>query len=341
MTDTIVLGLGLVLLAGLLQSSFAIPYKLVMRTWRWENAWLIYSVAGMAVFPWVLVALTVPGFAGVLHQTSWKTMAAVAVFGFGWGVGSTLCGLALKRVGFALTSAIVLGVTASFGSLLPMTILKPGSLLTRQGYVLMGGLLLVILGIALFAVAGSRRERELSPAAEFGGKSFWSGLVICVMSGIFSPMLNFSFVVGKELQQLTLATGTRPAMASNVVWAIALSAGFFANAGYCVYLLQKNRTWGLLAQKRFGAPFWGGALLMGFLWLAGIVVYGMGAAGLGALGAVVGWPVFMAMGIILNNLIGAMMNEWKGASRSTFFYSLGGIAVLVVAIYVISRANAA
>lgn len=341
MNETIVLGLGLVLLGGLLQASSAIPYKLVVRAWRWENTWLISSVAALGVFPWVLVMATVPSFTGVLHRTSWRTITEVAVFGFGWGVGATLYGLGLKRLGVALTSAIVLGITASFGSLLPLAVLKPGSLLTRQGYVLMGGLLIVILGIALCAVAGRRRERELSPAAEFGGKGFWIGLAICVLAGIFSPMLNFSFVVAKELQQLTLATGAKPVMASNVVWGIALSAGLIANAGYCIYLLQKNRTWGLLTQKEFGSPYWCGAILMGLLWLAGIVVYGMGAAGLGALGAVVGWPVFMAMAIILTNLFGAMMNEWKGASRSTFLYSLGGIAVLVVAIYVISRANAA
>jgi L-rhamnose-H+ transport protein len=341
MNSTLVAGLGLVLLAGLLQSIFAIPYKLVMRTWRWENAWLIYSVAAMGVFPWILVAMTVPNFAGVLQQASWKTIAAVAVFGFGWGVGSTFCGLALKRVGVALAAAIVLGITASFGSLLPLAVLKPADLLARPGYTLMVGLLLVIVGIALCTVAGRRREGEQSSAAEFGGKSFWSGLVICILSGIFSPMLNFSFVFGRELQQLTLAAGATPVMASNLIWAIALSAGLIANAGYCIYLLQKNHTWGLMVEKQFGAAYWGGALLMGFLWLAGIVAYGMGAAGLGALGAVVGWPVFMAMAIILNNLIGAMMNEWKGSSRSTFLYSLAGIVVLIVAIYVISRASVA
>ena len=80
---------------------------------------------------------------------------------------------------------------------------------------------------------------------------------------------------------------------------------------------------------------------MGFLWLAGIVVYGIGAAGLGTLGAVVGWPLFMVMAIICGNLFGAMTGEWKGASKSTFLYSVAGIAVLALAIYVISRGNAA
>ena len=161
------------------------------------------------------------------------------------------------------------------------------------------------------------------------------------LSGIFSPMLNFSFVFGKELQQLTIASGAKPAMASNLIWAVALSAGFIVNAGYCVYLLQKNRTWGLLTQKDIPGLYWLGGTLMGIIWFAGIAVYGIGAADMGALGAMMGWPLFMAMIIITANLWGAMTGEWKGASKGTYIYSWGGIAVLVVAIYVISRGSGA
>src|SRR6266700_5492792 len=63
------LGLGLVLLGGLLQGSFALPMKR-MPAWRWENTWLVYSVAGMIVVPWALVWATVPHASKVLGQTS-------------------------------------------------------------------------------------------------------------------------------------------------------------------------------------------------------------------------------------------------------------------------------
>jgi L-rhamnose-H+ transport protein len=152
-------------------------------------------------------------------------------------------------------------------------------------------------------------------------------------------MLNFSFVFGSDLQQMTLRAGAKPAMASNLVWALALSSGFFANAGYCVYLLRKNHTWGALTQKSIPAGYWLGAILMGSVWFFGIAAYGMGAADLGTLGAVVGWPVFMAMNIITANVWGAGTGEWRGASRVTYGYSWAGIAVLLAAIYVISRAS--
>jgi len=339
MSGSVGLGLGLVLLGGLLQGSFALPMKR-MPAWRWENTWLVYSVAGMIVVPWALVWATVPRFSDVFARTPGATLLAVALFGFGWGVGSTLFGLGLSRVGMALSFAIVLGITASLGSLLPLLVLEPQQLFTPQGTALMAGLGLVVLGIVLCAVAGRRRERELSAKAQqVGGSGFWLGLVICILSGVFSPMLNFSFVFGKSVQRLTLDLGAKPAMASNPVWALALSAGFVANAGYCVYLLQKNRTWSVLTQKGIPALYWLGAVLMGLIWFAGIAVYGMGAASLGALGGVIGWPLFMAMIIIAANLWGAATGEWRGASGRTYAYSWVGIGVLLVAIYVISRGS--
>ena len=339
MTDKFGLGLWLVLLGGILQGSFALPMKR-MPGWRWENTWFIYSIAAMLVLPWAIAFATVPHFGQVLGETHSEALAEVALFGFGWGIGSTLFGLGISRVGIALTFAIVLGITASLGSLLPLIVLHPDQLFTRQGYALLAGLAIVILGIGMCSAAGHRRERELSTqAVKVAGAGFWLGLVICVFSGVFSAMLNFSFVFGKELQQNSLAAGATSAMASNLVWAVALSAGFVVNAGYCVYLLQKNRTWQILSQKNIPALYWLGATLMGVVWFFGITAYGMGATDLGPLGAALGWPVFMAMNIITANVWGVLSGEWKGSSRLTYAYSWAGISVLLVAVYTISHAS--
>ena len=340
MNATTGVGLLFVLLGGLLQGTFTLPMKRMPR-WQWENTWFVYSVAGMLVLPWLLAWTSIPNSSQILHNSAAGSLVKVAVFGFGWGVGSVFFGLGIAAVGMGLGFAIILGLTASIGSLLPLVVLDPDRLFTPQGYALMAGMALVIAGIVLCAVAGSRREREKTAAvSQSSGSRFWLGLLICALSGIFSPMLNFSFVFGKNIQELTLKSGATPAMASNLVWCVALSAGFLANGGYCVYLLQKNRTWSLLTKPGIPRTYWLGTLVMGILWFGGIAAYGIGAADLGALGGVIGWPLFMAMIIITANLLGALTGEWKGAARSTYAYSWSGIGVLLIAIYVISRGSA-
>jgi len=332
------MGLTFVLLGGVFQGSFTLPMKR-MQDWRWENTWLVYSIAGMVALPCLLVAATVPHPIEILKLTSATVLVEIALFGFGWGVGSTLFGLGIDRVGMGLGFAIILGVTASLGSLLPLVILNPQRLLTTQGYGLIGGLITVLGGIVLCSIAGGRRERAAAGLKQAGGSRFWIGLALCIASGVFSPMLNFSFVFGRELQELTLKFGARSQMASNLVWALALGAGFLANAGYCLYRLRKNGTWGVFGHASAPAAYWLGSFLMGFLWFAGIVVYGVGAAGLGALGAIVGWPLFMAMIIITANVWGALAGEWKGSPWTTYAYSWAGIALLLLAIGIISRGS--
>ncbi|HSW48744.1 MAG TPA: L-rhamnose/proton symporter RhaT, partial [Bryobacteraceae bacterium] len=139
----------LAVLGGVLQGSFAFPMKRMESRWRWENTWLIYSIIGLIVFPCVLTYLTIPGWREVYSVAPSSSLAVVALFGLGWGVGSTLFGLGVSRVGMALAFAIVLGLTSSVGSLLPLLVQTPAELATTRGPMLGIALLLVVGGIVL------------------------------------------------------------------------------------------------------------------------------------------------------------------------------------------------
>lgn len=328
-----------VIAGGLLHGSFALPMKKIAN-WKWENTWLVYSVAGLIALPCALALATVPSLGGVYSGSALSTLALIVLCGVGWGAGSTLFGLAIARVGMALAFAIILGITSSVGSLLPLLILSPGEMFSHRGQVLLGGLALVVAGIMICAKAGALRERNQNPEAAAGARSgFVTGLIICLASGILSPALNFGFVFGKPMQEAAAAAGARPDLAANAIWALALAGGFFVNAGYAVYLLGKNRTWRHFTQAGTPAGYWLGAALMGLLWYSGISIYGMGAAAMGPLGGVLGWPIFMSVVIIMANVLGAATGEWKGAGEKAVRLSWAGIAVLLAAITVIARAN--
>jgi len=215
MAPAIVWGIVGVLFGGILNGSFVAPIKKATR-WNWENSWLVYSFAGLIVVPWVVAIAVIPDLWGIYAATSAKTLGQVLFFGFGWGLGSVLFGIGVDRMGLAVGYGIILGHIAPIGTFYPLIMLHPEQLFTRQGYALMAGTLIVIVGIAFCAIAGKRREEaagvESTPKSGFG-----VALLICVLAGIFSPMLNFGFVFGEELRQRAIEAGARPDMASNTI----------------------------------------------------------------------------------------------------------------------------
>ena len=325
-----------VLAGGLLNGSFVAPMKRMSR-WQWENTWLVYSVAGLLLIPWLTAFATVPHLLSIFQQSSLSVLVRVVLFGLGWGIGSVLFGLGVNRLGLAVGYGIILGLIAPIGTFLPLLVLHPERLWTHQGYALMAGTALVLTGILLLAVAGKLREKESTTLAPMVQAGFFGGLIICVFAGIFSPMLNFSFVFGQELHEKALSSGAAIGMASNAIWCLTLTAGFVVNAGYCVFLLAKNNTWGLFTRSDVPASYWFNGCLMGLLCFGSFLAYGMGATALGSLGGIVGWPLFMSMSLITSNSLGALTGEWKGSGARSHIYSAIGLALLVVAIVVISR----
>jgi len=127
-------------------------------------------------------------------------------------------------------------------------------------------------------------------------------------------------------------------MAANPVWALTVTGGFVSNFVYCVYLLKRNKTWGVYREHSSPA-FWILGISTGLLWFGGTFLYGVGAASLGSLGGIVGWPIFMTLDIIVAVFWGAVSGEWKGASRQALAYCWAGVGILLVSIGVISVAN--
>jgi L-rhamnose-H+ transport protein len=333
MTPDLVTGLAGVLIGGIFNGSFVAPMKR-MTAWRWENTWFVYSIAGLLVVPWLAALLFVPRLGAIYSTAAPDVIWKVLGYGFGWGVGSVLFGIGVSRMGLAVGYGLILGLIAPIGTFYPLLVLHPERLWSSQGRALMLGTLVVLAGIFLCALAG--RMRETAAGAASGQRSsFGAALLICVLAGVFSPMLNFTFVFGEELQKKAMEFGASTSMASNAIWPLALTAGTIANAGYCVLLMNRNRTWGQFAAG--GAGHWLGGSLMGLLCFASFLVYGLGATALGSLGGIVGWPLFMSMALLTSNLLGAFSGEWRGAPRQAWMYSIAGMVLLIVAITVIAR----
>jgi L-rhamnose-H+ transport protein len=117
-----------------------------------------------------------------------------------------------------------------------------------------------------------------------------------------------------------------------------LGAGSVANLGFCFFLVAKNRS-----LKKFAQPgawrLFGLSALMALLWGGSIFVYGAATPRLGSLGTSIGWPLSLAVGLLLANVIGISLGEWKQASARARTWMYSGIAVLLAAIVLLSRAS--
>ena len=157
MNDSLV-GLVVILVAGIVGSSTLLPMKYVRR-WPWEVTWFTYAALAYFLFPWLAAVSTVPSLATVYHDAGLRAGLLAAGFGLAWGVGVVLYGLAVDIVGLSLTSGIIFGCSIAVGSLAPLLVLEPARLWTLTGALICGADLLILCGVLLCAQAGRGARR--------------------------------------------------------------------------------------------------------------------------------------------------------------------------------------
>jgi L-rhamnose-H+ transport protein len=330
------LGLFLLLLAGAMNGSFTLPMKFT-RQWAWENTWLAWTIFALGIFPPLLTFSTVPSLQQAYAQAGAAPIVTVAACGAGWGISQVFFGLAVEAVGIALAFSVILGISAAVRSLIPLVRLHPDKVFTGAGLAVLLGIALVLVGVGVCAAAGRRREAALGQGPA-GKPSVMKGLGFCLISGLGSALVNFGLAFGGPLMAAARDAGASPLWAPNAVWLPLMWAGGVPNLLYCVHLLQKNRTgarFGLTATR----SYWGLAAVMAFFWFGSTVMYGVATVKLGELGTVLGWPLFMSLIVITASVWGVLTGEWKNTGKQPLRIMSVGVAVLVLAIFVLSAAS--
>jgi len=200
------------------------------------------------------------------------------LLGIGWGIAQVLFGIAVVRLGMALGFTLIVGLGTVFGTLIPFFARQEAGLMSRNSMMLLSGCLLIVIGVGLSGWAGKMREIPMVGSA---GRDYRWGLVIAIVSGVLSSMLNLSFSFGRPLSEAAVRHGAAPSVAVLAVWPVALAGGFLPNVGYSGYLLVRNRTWD---KMRIVYPDLFLSLLMGLLWIGAVLIYGLATNQLGRLG---------------------------------------------------------
>jgi len=334
MTTSTSAGVGLAVLAGLMSGNCMLPSKF-LRAWRWENMWAVFSLVSLIVLPCGLALGLVHHLPEIYESLSVAQLVAPIGFGMCWGVAQILFGISVDRLGLGLAYAIIVGMGAALGTLVPMLTIGGGAFSRRTLVAVLLGIVLMAAGIALTTWSGRLRDGT-NRAGIPPRRGYRASILLAIVCGLLAPMLNFSFAFGQEIAKQSVAAGNSTLLASYAVWPIGLAGGFVPNAGYALYLLWRRGSW-----REFNRPSPDLLLscAMAVLWMGAFSVYGMSAALLGTLGTSIGWGLFQIFMILAANLSGLLTGEWRTASVRARITLAAGMSLLIVATVLLTAAN--
>ena len=321
----IALGVTYASLSGICNGLFTAPMKMIPR-WKWENIWLVFIVTSCLLMPVLVVYATVPGFASVYAHAPRGAVAAALCFGFAWGFGAILFGLSVDRLGVAVSNSLVIGLSAALGSLGPLLAQRTFRIEPRQ-LILLLGVATFLAGIWMCGRAGRLRDAGISASLTPSPAGYLFAAGAGVMSAVFNTGYSLALPIADAGQQL----GYSSFVATNCIWLLMLAAGSLPNMAFCGYLLAKNGS-GKLFSAAPPQRTWAPAVLMGLLWGGSIYLYGAATPLLGDIGPSIGWPLSLAVALLVANLMGIRLGEWQKAPPAAVGHMRRGIIILLAAI---------
>ena len=351
MTPNPPLGVVFHWLGGLAAGSFYVPYRKV-KQWSWETYWLAGGMFSWIIAPLLFAALLAHGLAAAVRETPGNTLFWVWFFGLLWGFGGLTFGLTMRYLGMSLGMAVVMGLCAAFGTLIPPAFkgeFASKVLGTHSGLVILLGIGVCLVGITFAGIAGMSKEKEMS--AEQKTESikefnFKRGLMVAIFSGVMSACFSFGLDAGNPITKITLAHGTPALWQGLPKLVIILLGGFTTNFLWCLMLNVKNRTGyqyftAQVRGEQAQAPLVRNYLLCalaGTAWYMQFFFYTMGEAQMGSYKFSC-WTMQMASIIIFSSLWGIALHEWRGTSRRTRVLLGISLALLVASTIIVGYGN--
>jgi L-rhamnose-H+ transport protein len=318
-------GIILAILSGICNGLFTAPMK-VERQWKWENIWFGFIVVACLLMPAFIVLLTVRNLLDVFASASPRAVYSALGFGFAWGFGAICFGLSVDRLGISIANSLVIGLSSALGSLVP--ILVTGSFrMNAQEVTLFAGILVFLAGVWLCGKAGRLRDHAQSPA----DKASLKGYLFAISAGVMSAVFNIGYALALPIADAGVRLGYSRFESTNCIWLLMLAAGSVPNILYCWVLMIRRDTAKLLSTPPIGRSL-GIVTAMGLLWGGSIFLYGAATPRLGSIGPSIGWPLSLAVGLLIANLMGLLLGEWRGAGSSAARTMNIGILTLLCAI---------
>ncbi len=342
---------------GFASGSFYLPYKKV-KGWSWESFWIAGGIFSWLIAPLVAAWITIPGFFDIIRGASPSVLGSTFLMGLLWGIGGLTYGLGVRYLGVSLGSSIILGLCSVFGAIIPSiyyyfhpttgkdTIADLAG--SQWGRFVLVGLAVCVVGIIICGRAGQLKDQDLGKSGhDAAGSEFkpGKGLVLAIISGVLSACFSFGIEAGSSMG--AIANGAwklaHPGMGeflfrNNVIFVVILWGGLTTNFIWCMILNYRNRSFGDYSNKH--TPLLRNYILCamgGVCWFLQFFFYGMGESKLG--NGASSWILHMSFIILIANMWGLALKEWKGVSGKTRMTIIGGIATIVLSILLVGYGN--
>jgi L-rhamnose-H+ transport protein len=353
------LGIIFHFIGGSASGSFYVPYRKV-KGWAWETYWLIGGLFSWLIVPPLAAWLTVPYFSNIIAQAPASTFWWTYFWGVLWGIGGLMYGLGMRYLGLSLGNSILLGFTAAFGALVPSIYYDFHSqrgkttftelVTTSWGQIVLAGVILCLIGIFICGKAGVAKEKELpyekkkESVIEF---NLIKGLIVCIVSGILSACFNYGIEAGSAMAESANEVWksahplemTNFLYRNNVIYVVLLWGGLSTNLVWCIFLNIRNKTFGNYQNKKM--PLIRNYLfcaLAGTTWFLQFFFYGMGESKLG--NGASSWILHMAFVILVANMWGFALKEWKDVSKGTRTTIILGVLIIILSVALVGYGNA-
>ncbi|WPR73118.1 L-rhamnose/proton symporter RhaT [Flavobacterium sp. NG2] len=336
-----IIGFLWVLFAAILLGFYAFPSKYV-KGYDVENTWGVFWLLAMFIVPVLASILLVNGLMDTYAQVPTSIFISIFFLSLLWGIGNLLWGISISKIGMALGFSLLIGVGTLVGSVLPFFMGNIEQLATPGGMIIVFGILIIMVGIILNGKAGLLREANESSDAGTSNKNMKVGIIMCVVGGICAAGFNLSYHVADSIGHIGDISQNQYA---NSPWIarLAVMLPSFIGSGvitvfYFAYQLSKGKTW-----VKFAVPSSPKNIvligLMAIVYVTSLIIYGLGAYSLGALGTSVGFAVFQTGCIMVANILGLFSGEWSQAGDKSKRFLYSGLSVMSLGILVIAFGN--
>lgn len=187
-------------------------------------------------------------------------------------------------------------------------------------------------------------EKKKESVKEF---NLIKGLTVCIISGILSACFNYGIEAGTKMAEVANEAwkAAHPAepinflYRNNVIYVVLLWGGLTTNFIWCMLLNARNKTFSDYTNNKY--PLTRNLLfcaLAGTTWFLQFFFYGMGESKLG--NGASSWILHMAFIILVANMWGFALKEWKGVTTKTRTTIIIGVATIILSVILVGIGNA-